>query len=295
MSHLAILVGLIASLFTLAAALYAWWLHRELKATVTVAFAIFMGLICTADLAELITHYLSTNAGFDGAQFSLVANLVIAAPTLLAILVFVRLSEDILGKSFPFAPYLVAILATVQLAALWVGDIGVGPPALTHGVVQLSQALVLSVFLWLAANLILKPGERTALAHRPAAWLGLWVAARPALELPIYVMTSSQWISYDVAVFLLAIVEALSALAVLAGARLVATRLLAVHPAEALTLAKLTPREREVAGLVANGLANKEIARELKLSPATVRDHLSNIYRKTGLRNRVQLSNFVQR
>jgi two-component system nitrate/nitrite response regulator NarL len=42
----------------------------------------------------------------------------------------------------------------------------------------------------------------------------------------------------------------------------------------------LSPREREVARLVARGLANKEIARELGLSQGTIKIHVHNISRK---------------
>jgi DNA-binding NarL/FixJ family response regulator len=42
----------------------------------------------------------------------------------------------------------------------------------------------------------------------------------------------------------------------------------------------LTGREREVAGLLALGRSNKEIARALVLSEATVRTHVSHILRK---------------
>jgi DNA-binding NarL/FixJ family response regulator len=42
----------------------------------------------------------------------------------------------------------------------------------------------------------------------------------------------------------------------------------------------LSPREREVARLVAQGLANKEIARELGLSHGTVKLHIHNIFLK---------------
>lgn len=53
----------------------------------------------------------------------------------------------------------------------------------------------------------------------------------------------------------------------------------------------LTDREREVAGLVARGCTNKEIAAQLFLSPRTIEDHLSRILRKLGLTSRAGIAN----
>jgi DNA-binding NarL/FixJ family response regulator len=58
--------------------------------------------------------------------------------------------------------------------------------------------------------------------------------------------------------------------------------------AAARTTAGLTEREREVLCLVAQGLDNSEIARELYLSPTTVKRHVSAILSKLGVTNRVQ-------
>jgi DNA-binding CsgD family transcriptional regulator len=50
--------------------------------------------------------------------------------------------------------------------------------------------------------------------------------------------------------------------------------------------AGLTPRERDVLALVASGKTNGDIARELWLSPGTVRKHLENAFPKLGVRSR---------
>jgi DNA-binding NarL/FixJ family response regulator len=48
----------------------------------------------------------------------------------------------------------------------------------------------------------------------------------------------------------------------------------------------LSPREREVAQLVARGLSNKEIARELSLSAGTVKMHVHSIFLKLNINKR---------
>ncbi len=53
-------------------------------------------------------------------------------------------------------------------------------------------------------------------------------------------------------------------------------------------LVELTPREREVLRLMASGCSNKEIALQLQLSAGTVKNHVSNILAKMGVRDRTR-------
>jgi DNA-binding NarL/FixJ family response regulator len=58
---------------------------------------------------------------------------------------------------------------------------------------------------------------------------------------------------------------------------------------------RLTVREREVLEGVAAGLTNAEIAADLELSPNTVKEHASSMFRKLGARNRADAVQRAQR
>jgi DNA-binding NarL/FixJ family response regulator len=58
---------------------------------------------------------------------------------------------------------------------------------------------------------------------------------------------------------------------------------------------ELTPREREVLALLADGLPNKLIARRLDISEKTVKAHLTNIFQRIGVTDRTQAALWAQR
>lgn len=61
------------------------------------------------------------------------------------------------------------------------------------------------------------------------------------------------------------------------------------------SVAKLSPRERHIVSLVARGLANKEIARELGLSEQTVKNHLARVMGRLQLPSRVSVALYAVR
>jgi DNA-binding CsgD family transcriptional regulator len=65
------------------------------------------------------------------------------------------------------------------------------------------------------------------------------------------------------------------------------------HTATSSIIIRLSPREQEVAQLVAQSLSDKEIARHLNIAPTTVRTHLENAFRKTGAGNRAGLAHKI--
>jgi two-component system response regulator DesR len=57
----------------------------------------------------------------------------------------------------------------------------------------------------------------------------------------------------------------------------------------------LSEREREVLTLIASGQTNREIAARLYLSPHTVKEHASSLYRKLGVKNRAEAARRAER
>jgi NarL family two-component system response regulator LiaR len=58
---------------------------------------------------------------------------------------------------------------------------------------------------------------------------------------------------------------------------------------------RLTPREREVLGLIAQGRPNKLIARELEISEKTVKAHVGRVLEKLGVSDRTQAALYAVR
>lgn len=72
-------------------------------------------------------------------------------------------------------------------------------------------------------------------------------------------------------------------------------RAASVESGTAVARTELSDRETEVLRLIANGKDNAEIARELHISPKTVKNHISNILMKLQIENRIQAAVYAVR
>jgi DNA-binding NarL/FixJ family response regulator len=66
-----------------------------------------------------------------------------------------------------------------------------------------------------------------------------------------------------------------------------------VHVTDVTGRVLLSPREEEIAQLVAEGMSNREVSRTLKISESTVKNSIFNIFEKLGISNRVELARYM--
>ena len=64
---------------------------------------------------------------------------------------------------------------------------------------------------------------------------------------------------------------------------------------KSLNAVRMTPREREVIGLIAEGLSNEEISRSLHIATYTVRSHVRNVMEKLMLHTRLQIAAYAHK
>jgi DNA-binding NarL/FixJ family response regulator len=73
----------------------------------------------------------------------------------------------------------------------------------------------------------------------------------------------------------------------------IAREAIAQSPAKVYEAVRLTPREREVINLIAEGLSNKEIAVRMHIATHTVKSHVRNVMEKLALHTRLQIAAYA--
>ena len=173
------------------------------------------------------------------------------------------------------------------------------PPADTQ-----LRALMLMLYVWFLATQIFANHDSGGLT-----WLGL---AGVPLSLAMWLLHAQVTYALPLAVFMLLVgvtlygldrllrhnrMKAEAANLVSSGEAAALREMLAERDAQPFAAGHrdpLTPRQIEVARLLAQGLSNKEIAQQLAVSPATIKAHVAQVIAVTGARNRTGASTRAQ-
>jgi DNA-binding CsgD family transcriptional regulator len=158
------------------------------------------------------------------------------------------------------------------------------------------------VFMALMISLVLKGVEDRSVSYRASLSLCLSVAAAVLfvivdhINLMIYLYPEAM--TLDPAYIGLSMIEGVAiffgwaclSMMFLAGSQ---TEEVMDSPKTASPASDLTARQREILTLLLDGKSNKEIARELNISPLTVRNHISVLFRQFGVKRRKDLADVV--
>lgn len=140
--------------------------------------------------------------------------------------------------------------------------------------------------------------ERNALADIEALVLRVPVVVLTASEVPADAVAAIRKGARAVVLKRFAIETLMDAIHTVAAGNVWLPASLQTHIVDELrrpAVSTLSPREQEVVRYVALGLRNAEIARALSISTETIKTHLNSIFRKLGVRDRMELMLHVQR
>ena len=111
-------------------------------------------------------------------------------------------------------------------------------------------------------------------------------------------VTALEWLEYryvtrafSTEIYIVLLAAAFAGLGLWAGHRLTRRRTTASkfeRNDAAIRSLGLTPRECEILGLLASGQSNKEIARQLEISPNTAKTHIASVFQKLDVQRRTQ-------
>ena len=244
-------------------------------------------------IVPFIVLHLTDTAGGADPVWSVAVFVLLGAPLLLAkMYLFVLMFQELLARRRPLwlNKLSLGVSAAVLLFTVWSvksyydgGDVG----QVQNSIIGLGITAITVQFLIIIHYLFAVRGNRAQVLGRFASPFGLLFL----FGYIVYVFTAySTFISLSPYLYFIA-----NGLPIVALWIYHQSQPLPVLSADAPKLTRfieanaLTPREADILKKIIRGASNKEIAGQSFISPHTVRNHIYNIYRKTGIKNRFQL------
>lgn len=303
MEHVAVLTNIAGALAAIGAIAAALIVHQRFPQRFLSHFIVFLCLIFVAGLAELARNYLSVNLGMSGRAFNTASMLAIAAPTFFGLLQLIRFVEEVIERILRVVVGLFIAVAALQIVILTATEAGLAAAFQTDHLILALQIALLLIYQGLAIMMIRSAAGERAPRANAVRLAGVWIAAKPFLEIVVMISYQAAMVSYASAASLLSVVEMASGVIVILFVRPFTLAVIGADRASGRNAAMnqslldeygVTARERQIIELVAAGLANREVADKLHISPVTVKDHIYSIYKKAGVKNRVQLANLFR-
>ena len=305
MEHLAILFIVLGTMMGVAAVIRSFAASRIHRERYLVFFAYYVVLVWAGNTTRLVTSYLAFNTTLISQWIEAVSTITEAVLTLVGIILLIASARLLTGKRMRFVWPLFVVCAVTLVLIISYNAIGraggVGPAP--KPILVVTQLVLFGIYILIAA-IVIRAGLSAQRPSRiPLMGLGLFIGIRPALDFLLYVGHSVALMPYLHFLILQYLVEFLTYLLIFIFVEKFARVFSAPQPViygeavldgDTLALYLISERERQVIELVVAGLSNKEIAAKLFISVRTVKDHVYNIYKKTNVENRVQLSNLFR-
>jgi DNA-binding CsgD family transcriptional regulator len=199
----------------------------------------------------------------------------------------------------PLRSLIMAALAVILQSTLFLSGLNIAGLPVFHYSHHGFELLALVTAYMIIGQLIAKAGRAKPIAKQHVIRsYGIILAGALTLAVLMVAMSWLKWIPAELYTSLLAVlVLAANLIPVLYYHRILLPRFHQSDPSGSADESSiqfreaydLSARECEVVELLCRGHTNKEIAEMMFISLQTVKDHVSRIYRKTGVRNRVQL------
>lgn len=215
---------------------------------------------------------------------------------------FILFSYKVLNKKFPVIINYMTVALFAIFLSLFIFDLYSYNLFSEKFRVILRIVVLLKIHVILSGSIILSSAivllKRKIITHINSRWsiylFLFWIAYAIALLIPRIYLVPDGMLSATTHIFLVGLITLLFNLFNLIFIRQIFS--IEVSGSQRDNLEELfefyniTRREQEIIKLICQGKTNKEIAAELFITPVTVRDHLSHIYKKTNVGNRTQLS-----
>ena len=306
MEHLALLSIVLGIMMGLAAIVRSFSVYREFRERYLQYFALFTLLVWAGNTARLLISYLNVNTTIVSKGLSAVSTIAESLLTFTGVMFLVVSVRLIIKRPMRFLwwSYLgcaAALVTAVSYNAVSRATGMTPPPVLLFEMIQI---VLFAIYLSIAVKVWQVSLGESRLRKIALRSLTLFIAVRPTLDFILNYSRKFALLSYYYFLTLQYLIEFLTYLIIFIFIRKFAMIISVPTPVpggkvainnDAAELYSISERELQVIELVVAGLSNQEISEKLFISIRTVKDHIYNIYKKTEVKNRVQLSNLFRK